>query len=258
MKKLKSLFLEAKELMRSVPSLVVASFLLSLIGMNLLANKSINLPLDFMALDAGILFSWVCFLSMDVTIRRFGLRAANILTVIGLLFNLFLALIFFLAAIIPGVWGESFVPGSEDIINNALNGTFRGTWYVLLGSSAAFLVSALTNNFLNFGLGKVFRGEGKGSFYARSLISTFVGQFVDNLVFALIVSLHFFGWTITQCFVCALTGAVVELLFEAICSPIGYRVVKKWEKEGVGEGYLKLIRSKKEEPIHENIDNGNE
>ena len=54
-----------------------------------------------------------------------------------------------------------------------------------------------------------------------------------------------------------------EFLFDKGCSRTesgtkGRGGHEKWEKEGVGEGYLKLIRSKKEEPIHENIDNGNE
>ena len=239
MKKLKSLFSEVKELLRSVPSIVVASFFLSLVGMNLLANKSIDLGLDWLALDAGILFSWVSFLSMDMIVRRFGLKAANILSIVGLLFNLFLALIFFLASLLPGTWGESYVAeGVSETINAALNGTFRGTWYVLMGSSVAFLASALVNNFSNFFLGKVFKGEGRASFYARSYISTFVGQFVDNLIFALIVSLHFFGWSLLQCFMCALTGAVAELLCEILFSPFAYRLVKKWEKEEVGKAYL--------------------
>jgi hypothetical protein len=38
---------------------------------------------------------------------------------------------------VPGVWGESFVPGSEDLLNQALNNTFGGTWFILLGSSIA-------------------------------------------------------------------------------------------------------------------------
>ena len=183
---------------------------------------------------------------MDMVIRRFGLRGANILTILGLLFNLFMALIFFAASWIPGIWGESYVEGSESIINAALDGTFRGTWYVLLGSSLAFLISALVNNFTNVFLGKVFKGEGRGSFYARSYISTFLGQFIDNLVFALVVSHIFFGWSMTQVFMCALTGAVVELLFEVLFSPLGYRVYRKWVQEGVGQAYVDKYLSERE------------
>ena len=49
-----------------------------------------------------------------------------------------------------------------------------------------------------------------------------IGQFVDNLVFAFMVSFVFFAWTPLQCVTCALTGAIVELLFEIIFSPLGY------------------------------------
>ena len=81
------------------------------------------------------------------------------------------------------------------------------------------------NNFLNAGIGKLLKTqEGFGRFALRSYVSTFIGQFVDNLVFALLVSRVFFGWTMLQCFTCAVTGAVFELFFEALFSPLGYRI----------------------------------
>jgi uncharacterized PurR-regulated membrane protein YhhQ (DUF165 family) len=146
--------------------------------------------------------------------------------------NLFMALVFFIGSDIPGVWGESFVEGSEKVINTALDNTFGGTWYIILGSSVAFICSALINNFMNYGIGKLFRKQGGfGRFAVRSYVSTFVAQFADNLIFALIVSRVFFGWSMLQCFTCALTGAVMELLFEIVFSPVGYRVSKKLIEE---------------------------
>ena len=186
---------EFRDLMRTVPPLVVSLLFLSIVGMNLLANKSINTGVEWLALDCGILFSWLTFLCMDILTQGYG----------------------------PGVWGESFVEGSEDILNTALNNTFGGTWFIILGSSVAFLVSAALNNFLNDGIGrKLRRDRGFGSFALRAYVSTFVAQFADNLVFALLVSKVFFGWTLLQCFTCALTGAGLELLFEVFFSPLGY------------------------------------
>ena len=142
--------------------------------------------------------------------------------------NLMMALLFFLASRIPGVWGESFVEGSETEINRALDNTFGGTWYIILGSSVAFLSSAVLNNFLNYGIGLLMHGkESFGVFALRSYVSTFLGQLADNLIFALIVSRLFFGWTLLQCFTCALTGALLELLFEVLFSPLGYRMSKR-------------------------------
>jgi hypothetical protein len=60
------------------------------------------------------------------------------------------------------------------------------------------------------------------------------------MIFALTVSHVFFGWTMKQVIICSITGAVMELLCEIVFSPIGYKMVCKWEKENVGDGYLKF------------------
>ena len=216
---------EYRSLIRSVPPLLFSLLVLSVVVMNLLAIKSIDTGVDWLALDCGILFSWLTFLSMDVLTHNYGPKTATVHSLAALGLNLLMALIFFLASRAPGVWGESFVDGSETVINTALDRTFGGTWYVILGSSVAFAVSAALNNFLNYGIGTLLRkNESFGSFAIRSYVSTFLAQFADNLIFALIVSRNFFGWTTLQCFTCALTGALLELLFEVVFSPLGYRV----------------------------------
>lgn len=214
-------------LLRYAPPLIVTMMVLAIVGMNLMANKSIDTGVEWLALDCGILFSWMCFLSMDVLTRCFGPKATTLLSIVALVANWVMALVFFIASCIPGVWGESFIEGSEIIINTALDGTFRGTWFIIMGSSIAFVVSAVINNYLNSAIGKRLANDsGFGAFALRSYVSTFVAQVADNLVFALIVSQNFFGWTLTQCITCALTGAVLELLFEVVFSPIGYRMTK--------------------------------
>ncbi|MBQ7599167.1 MAG: VUT family protein [Clostridia bacterium] len=225
---MKKAIIEFRNLLATVPPLLITALVLSVVGMNLLANKSINTGTEWLALDCGIVFSGLTFLAMDIMTHCYGPRGATLMSVTALLFNLVMALLFFAASRIPGVWGESFVEGSEDIINGALNNTFGGTWFILLGSSIAFVSSAVINNFMNYGIGKLFKGkDGFGIFAARSYISTFVAQFSDNLIFALLVSKIFFGWTLLQCFTCALTGALLELLFEIFLSPLGYRISRK-------------------------------
>ncbi len=225
---MKKTIAEFREMLKTVPPLLLTLTVLSIVGMNLLANKSIDTGLSWLALDCGIILSWLTFLTMDILTHCYGPRAATLFSVLALVLNLFMAGIFFLASRIPGVWGESFVEGSEEVINNALDRTFSGTWFIILGSSVAFLVSAFVNNFLNYGIGRLLKKrEGFGRFALRSYVSTFVGQFVDNLVFALLVSRIFFGWTMLQCLTCALTGAVCELFFEVVFSPFGYRIAKR-------------------------------
>lgn len=252
---LKKEFNEFCVLLKSVPSLVVVLFIMSVFSMNLLANKSIDIPFSWLALDCGIIVSWFAFFTMDILTKRFGPKAATQITVLAIAVNLFFCLLLFIGSVIPGMWGESFVDGSENVINGALNNTFGGTWYVVLGSTAAFLISAIVNNLSNFGIGKLFKKnpDGLGAYVMRAYVSTAAGQFVDNLTFALIVSHFFFGWTIVQCLTCAATGMLVELLCEGLFFYPGFAITRRWQKNSVGEEYLKLRR----EEANESIDNGN-
>lgn len=244
-------------LLKSVSALVVTLFILSVFSMNLLANKSIDLPVDWLALDCGIIVSWFAFFTMDILTKHFGPKAATEFTVLAIAVNLFFCLLLFIGSAIPGMWGEAYVEGSETILNNALNHTFGGTWYVVLGSTVAFLVSAVVNNFSNFGIGKLFRKnpDGLGAYVMRTYVSTAVGQFVDNLIFALLVSHFFFGWTTVQCLTCAATGMLVELICEAVFFYPGYRITRRWKKNGVGQEYFQI---QNEDTQDENLDNGNE
>lgn len=252
--KIKSEIEEFKILMRSVPAITVVAFVLSVVAMNLLANKSIDTHLDFLALDCGIIVSWLSFLAMDIITKHYGPKAATEISMLAIAVNLFLCLIFFTASRIPGIWGESYVEGSENIINGALDNTFGGTWYVLLGSTVAFAASAVVNNTVNFAVGKLFKKkpDGIGAYIIRSYVSTAIGQFSDNLIFALVVSRIFFGWTTVQCLTCAATGMLVELMCEAIFSPLGFFVTKKWRENNIGAEYFEFKNNKK--TIVENTD----
>ena len=243
---IKSFFTEIKVLLRSIPSLITALFVTAVVSMNLLANKSIDPGTTWLALDCGIIFSWLVFLLMDIVTKRFGVRAANILSVAALVVNLFFSAFYIAASYIPGLWSQSFVDGSEGVINAALDGTFRSSWFVILGSSVAFVASAFLNNFLNMLFGKMFKDKGFLAFSVSCYASTVIAQFLDNILFAFIVSYHFFGWTPLQCVTCAATGAVAELVFEVVFSPVGYRVVNKMQEEDVGREYLDLLAAKKE------------
>jgi uncharacterized PurR-regulated membrane protein YhhQ (DUF165 family) len=135
------------------------------------------------------------------------------------------------------------------------DGIFGGTWFILLASTVAFLASAVINNTLNWMIGRAFRKapNGRLAYAARAYISTFIGQLLDNFIFSVLVFVFFapifwngFHWTLLQCAMCALTGAVAELLMEVAFSPIGYRITKKWQADSVGCEYLNFIRTGKQ------------
>ena len=225
-----------KVLLRSIPASTVTLFIVSVIMMNLLANKEL-ISLPWLALDCGFAVSWVSFLCMDMVCKRFGARASIMVSVMALGVNLAVSLVFWLLTLTPGMWGAYYDTGLLEV-NNALNATIGGTWYVVLGSSCAMLTSSVVNSLLNQAIGRLEHKNTFGAFALRSYVSTGIAQFVDNLVFAVIVSHTFFGWTWLQVLTCSLTGAAAELLCEVFLSPVGYRVVRGWERENVGELYL--------------------
>jgi uncharacterized integral membrane protein (TIGR00697 family) len=242
--KIKKIYKETKILLRSIPATVVTLFVVSVVCMNLLANKTL-LQLDWIALDGGILISWLSFMCMDIITKHFGPKASTIISIHAALINLLTCLIFFAASVIPS--------NANDY--TAFDGIFGGTWFVLLGSTIAFLASAVINNLLNHTIGKLFhrKPDGKLAFATRTYVSTFIGQFLDNFIFSVIVFVFFapifwdgFCWTVLQCATCALTGAIAELIMEIIFSPIGYRITKKWRSENVGKEYFDYIEGLKQ------------
>lgn len=230
-----------KRLMQSVPAAVVAFFTVSVILMNLLANKEIATGLPWLALDCGFTVSWLSFLCMDMITKRFGPKASIQLSLFAALMNLVVCVIMKAVSLIPGNWSE-FYNFNEVVVNHALNNTIGGTWYILMGSTVAFIVSSIVNAVINQGVGGLFTHTTFTEYAVRSYVSTMVAQFVDNFVFAMIVSHVLFGWNMTQVVFCSLTGCVAELLCEVVFSPIGYRVCKSWERDGVGRNYLEGVK----------------
>lgn len=234
---------ETAVLLRCIPTTVVTLFVVSVICMNLLANKTL-LQLDWIALDGGILISWLSFMCMDIITKHFGPKASNKISLLAAMINLLTCLIFFVAGSIPS--------NAKDY--SAFDEIFTGTWFILLGSTVAFLFSAILNNLLNFAIGKAFKknSDGKFAYAMQSYISTFIGQFFDNFIFSLIVFAGFapifwdgFKWSVIQCATCAVTGAVAELILEIAFSPIAYRIVINWKNNQIGKEYIEYISERR-------------
>ena len=113
---------ETTILLRTIPSTVVSLFVVSVICMNLLANKTL-FQNEWIALDGGILISWLSFMCMDIITKYFGPKASNKIAILASSINVLTCLIFYIASIIPSNAGDY----------TALNGLFF--WEVPLHSS---------------------------------------------------------------------------------------------------------------------------
>lgn len=246
--RIKFLFTQTKLLFKEVPALTTVCFVLSVVLMNLLANVSL-VSNDWVAVDAGIILSWVTFIVMDVLCRRFGATAANILSIFALTVNISVVLLFnivrWIALATPDLNGWLAVGTGSSFLD-----VVAGDWRVVVSSSIALLVAAFSQNALNIIIKKALKPQRPlKAFLVASYISTTIGQFIDNLVFGIFAHLVFTIWgfylNALQLIMFALVQAVIELVCEVIFSPLGYRIVKRWEEQGIGNAYLAFTNSKK-------------
>jgi uncharacterized PurR-regulated membrane protein YhhQ (DUF165 family) len=221
-------------LLKSIPAATLTIFVVSVVVMNLLASKII-LNESWIAMDAGIVCSWIAFLAMDMIVKRFGPKASAKVAIIAMLFNVGVAALFALAALVPGEW----------TLNDYATAT---SWWVIGASTTAFIVSAIADAFIHWMVLKAFkrRKESFKAHAASSYVSTMVGQFIDNLVFGLIFTFPFSATigapvTIGALIMFALVGAVVELLCQVIFSPLGFKIAERWRKQRIGQEYIDFM-----------------
>ena len=215
-----------RRLSGKVPSLALTVFILSVILMNLLANKEL-FRTSWVALDCGFILSWIPFLLMDCFCKVYGGRDAVRISVLAIVINLLIFGIFKLISLTPGMWGAYYDSGMQEV-NDALNSTIGGSTWIVLGSALAMILSSIANATVNILIGKVLHKDRYQEFALRSVASTAVAQIVDNMTFALVVSVPLFGWTFSQAFFCSITAATFELLAEAAFTGVGWRVVRNW------------------------------
>lgn len=234
-----------KMLFRSIPGIVTMLSVVTVVIMNLMAAKVVIMT-PILGVTGGVLLSWIPFLIGDVVVKTYGAKAATKLNILGLIVNLICIGIFQLIVVIEiGVDGSSYA---------AFNSTFNQTWQIFVASSIAFIISGIVNNFTNAAIGKLFKKnpDGRAAYMCRSYVSTAVGQFIDNFIFAGLAFLVFFklsvgssfGYTIISVLGTAVLGAILELLMQVIFSPIGYKMCQRWRKEAVGEEYLAYCKEK--------------
>jgi uncharacterized PurR-regulated membrane protein YhhQ (DUF165 family) len=243
-----------KMIFRSIPSIVVGLFLVSILGMNLLANKFLLTGGQWISVTWGLLLSAIPFLICDIVTKTYGAKATIKLNILGLIVSLGMTLIFLFVSVMPefgsfaDFWHGDFTYGE---IGFGEGGVMRASWYITLASSIAFIISGIVNAVVNAGVGKLFHKnpDSRVAFMTRSYSSTLIGQFVDNLLFIFLAFGIFgniaAGWSNDVCVTnltaglgAGLIGAVVELLMEVFISPVGFKICKKWKKDSVGKDYL--------------------
>jgi len=234
MSKIKSVIADYKLLLNNVPTMMTILFVTGSIAMNLAAGKII-FNFANVAVTGGFILSWLPFLAMDTITRRMGPRASIMLNILSAFFNVLTVLFLWLVAAIP-----TEAPYPE------FNHVFGGVWFIVLSSTLAFIISGVVNSLINAGLSRLFKKNPNGAvaFFFRSWVSTFIGQFIDNFLFLWgvygIFAPIFWGTSLPfmTCVVTGAIGGIIELICEVVISPIGFAVVKKWDRDNIGHEYI--------------------
>ena len=112
---------------------------------------------------------------------------------------------------------------------------------------AKFILAIVFDSFFSKFILTRFKDRTSFKAYAvASYGSTFVGQFLDNLLFALFFSVWQPWCDPSSIWLMAFVGAVVELLCQVIFSPLGYKIASNWRKNGIGDEYIALVKEAQE------------
>lgn len=232
----------SRVLFRSIPGITLGLFLIATVIMNILASVAL-VNESWIALDAGILVSFIGFIFSDMIVKRFGAKAAVRTTVLGFIVNILIALLLTAVAFIAKATGEYYPLSDYASLTQ---------WWIIGASAAAFLVSGILNAGLHHLILKPFKKnrDGLKAHAISAWGSTFVGQAVDNLIFGLIFTFpaSLIGlWGMTPVTILglagfAISGGIVELLCQILFTPLGFRIAESWRKNDVGREYLDLIK----------------
>lgn len=192
----------------------IVCFLLS----NILASKL--LKFGTFSVSAGILVFPISYIINDVLSEVYGYTKAKKIIVLGFILNIFMAIIFKLAIILP----------APDFFENS------HAFEIILGSTPrivlAGLVAYLFGSLVNAKVVDKMKKNSKNRFFVRAILSTIFGETVDSLIF---VPIAFFGtMPFLQMLIMILLQVILKTLYEVICLPITTLVVckiKRYERK---------------------------
>ncbi|MAW82723.1 MAG: hypothetical protein CMI63_21010 [Parvularcula sp.] len=170
---------------------------------------------------AGILFFPLSYVLGDVLTEVYGYARARRVVWAGFAAVLFMAFMAWVVVSMPPA------PGWEG--QDAYEAVFGLTPRIVFASVIAFWAGELANAFV---MARMKVASGGKHLWQRTIGSTVVGQGVDSLLF---YPIAFLGvWSVTQVITVLATNYLLKVLWEALLTPVTYRVVGMLKRaEGV-------------------------
>ena len=170
---------------------------------------------------AGILFFPLSYVLGDVLTEVYGYARARRVVWAGFAAVLFMSFMAYVVVAMPPA------PGWEG--QEAYEQVFGLTPRIVFASIIGFWAGEMTNAFV---LARMKVWSGGKHLWQRTIGSTIVGQGVDSLLFYPIAFLGI--WSTSQVITVLITNYVLKVLWEALLTPVTYRVVNALKRaEGV-------------------------
>lgn len=178
---------------------------------NILATK--NIDITIFTVTTGILVSPLVFIIQDIQTEVFGYKKAKKMIILGYLMN-FIAIMLYSFSIL--------LPSSSTYTNQEAFTTILGTTpRIAIASFIAYMIGALINSKVMENL----KIKHEKNLFFRAISSTVVGQFIDNMLFAVIA---FIGILPTQAIISMIVGGTLfEIIYEVIFYPITKKLIQK-------------------------------
>lgn len=186
----------------------------ALLIQNILALKSIDIFMFTMT--TGILVSPIVFIMQDVETEIFGYKNAKQMILLAYLMNfVFIVLVTIAIKINP-----SFAYSNQEQFATI----FSTTWRITLASFIAYCIGSLSNAKI-----MSIKKESRGLFL-RAILSTVVGQLLDNALFSFIA---FLGILPLNAIYSMVIGATIfETVYEILFYPITRKIILKLKEKG--------------------------
>ena len=250
---MKSLFEKLRNVKASTYALILFMFYgIGSLLINLMAVKTMGYyePIDFDAgkfgnaiipvTTAGTCLSWLVFAAIDIIAEVFGKKTTVKTFWIVAIINLILTIVAALIVFIPGN------PWTED----AYKGVFGGNWGITLASITAFLIGNYENAIIMVVMKS--RAQDKKSvkgFTLRVIVSTLIGQFLDNAIFYIVALAPGFGLGgfVNEAVRCANWGdlfmivgftTTIELVVETAFAPLFHKFAQFLIRKNVEEDFI--------------------
>ena len=182
--------------------------------MNLFEMKTLGTE-TFAVGGGGVMVSWAVFMIMDIVTELYGEKMAiKVYTIAGIV-NLVIVILAQVIIAIPGVYPEQNAAFAQ-IFSNGVRTAFS--------SFAAFWCGNFVNVHIMAKM-KASRGDKdtKGWLFVRAVLSTILGQFVDNMLFATLafapIGLSLFEMNWKDIFTSSVMGVFNETVIEMLFVP---------------------------------------